>query len=446
MSLREVLSGSLLAIFQCIFFAVRDSLDEKEDASIQSFFDTVNSCIGQVEGIQNGGGFLSGINAIEDALSKVSLVSSDFGSISELKFLVFLARTIAASSDVDLERPPIIDDGCLLFCWIDDPSFPFQIYASGSPLDPDGIVAYFNFESDLLSSEEYAGVDSSIVICLFRFLIENHDFSGKHIVVFGQESNALNAVSVLKYRAICDGRPVHRSLNCVAPLSPSPSYKLINTSHKFSQFNETLIIMSEVVDRSDVIGRFLGLYHVIENFMIRAPLSRMIDKAGGGFYSIRDFSSLYGRVSSGEKGMIKSFFSDSNYGPCWTMHVDGVPFKEIARVGCSQVTGISGFDTSKCNDFLSRMDLKGVVGYSDFCNIFSGDCETYVSAFYKIRCAIVHNKETEYHLSHFNISRSEAIFIEYVFILPIWKLVTELMAAPGGCVWYKQDSIALYPA
>jgi hypothetical protein len=77
------------------------------------------------------------------------------------------------------------------------------------------------------------------------------------------------------------------------------------------------------------------------------------------------------------------------------------------------------------------------VNERDFSNFIS-------KVVYQIRCSIVHNKETEFHISSENYPTGCRLIIEEYVLSMLEELTFFLLSSENNLVWYQSDSIKLW--
>lgn len=187
--------------------------------------------------------------------------------------------------------------------------------------------------------------------------------------------------------------PLPRVLNYTTPaLNPALNF-LGNV--QYEQYFDVYDVLNELNQAPDLLTRFMKLYHVMEYFMYRVYLVDLVGRVGRNKFFVREFITSSERMKKGEretfiKNFTKIFLSDSA-----GINVD-------LRAHVSPVI----------NTFL---DEHGLV------TAFSPDNVPKVAELiYGIRCSIVHNKESEYHLT-------VSFYDDFIQIIPLIKALTGTM-------------------
>lgn len=103
----------------------------------------------------------------------------------------------------------------------------------------------------------------------------------------------------------------------------------------------------------------------------------------------------------------------------------------------------TGDSVNEINELLFNLGFKrnycSSVQTDNFNNVFS-------ELIYKFRNSIVHNKETEFHITYGNFSEFPAIvnLMENLLIKCLEEIVYNLLINNNPLVWYSQPSLQLY--
>jgi hypothetical protein len=204
----------------------------------------------------------------------------------------------------------------------------------------------------------------------------------------------------------------------------------------YHQWNEILNVLSEYNSRDETLLKFLTIYHVIENFMYKRPIVELEQKMSGAMFSIRDFRRLYNNVQMKEEDALKGLFQE-------VFKMDALPrikFKDhiVARWRRLVPT------VSKANIDHSL----NLIGLSFSFNSFKDDSalSCFSKLIYMIRNTIVHNKETEFHLTYasLNMHPSLCSIIEDFALPSLEEICFSLISKPNQGFWYQNKEICLY--
>jgi len=217
----------------------------------------------------------------------------------------------------------------------------------------------------------------------------------------------------------------------------------------YIQFREPFSMLSGVNASTGILEVFMSAYHALENYMIRSQVAgTFTDHANLTLNRVRDFKRLGTRIDQSESKFLNDLFERS-----WDQKIGNQSLIEKA-IECkdafqTQHQGTSGvFDS-----FFKSLDVKkGNGNRLEYEAHFNGDEAAFRRNFsllvYGIRCSIVHNKATEFHISNENLA-----------VEPHWiALITELclpvmlqlafglpsVSGPANPIRYSTSTISLY--
>ncbi|CAG8872811.1 hypothetical protein [Pseudomonas fluorescens] len=242
-----------------------------------------------------------------------------------------------------------------------------------------------------------------------------------------------NVLSLLKIYMLASGKKVTRTIE-YSKLPKNSSINNYDPQFNYAQFGEVVQIMGEYVDRKDVLSKYLSIYHVIESFMFKYPIVKLERSRNGVMFSIRDFKSLYKAVETREQEAVTALVKGAFALPFNGISLGEEIYKLWTAFLVAQAANLGDID-----DFFTRMDVSRaqVNNINSFVSFFS-------SVLYRIRCSVVHNKETEYHISSENYSEGCRLVLEEFYLPALEELVFLLLSKENDVVWYKSDSIALW--
>jgi hypothetical protein len=300
-----------------------------------------------------------------------------------------------------------------------------------------------NIESNPLILEILETGFNKQLLALFLILTKDKTAEelDKPYILYRSDAVYSHAISALMLQGVLQGKSVHIEEPSCFQIIPTGFEDKILPLKKYSQFQENLIILSEFNHGRGVLSKFLGMYQIIESFMFKVPLVDLGVRNGGNLFSIRDFRSLYETTNGKELKLIENLFKDPLIGNFWFRGVNNQNFKDIVTFEVGDLTNKTGFNIDDCNTFLKKLNIDGLLSVSTLNGL---NAKLYSKLVYALRNAVVHNKETEFHLSHFNMNLSVATFIDFVIISPLAKLIFELLTDDSSPVWYHGPEIKLY--
>jgi hypothetical protein len=266
------------------------------------------------------------------------------------------------------------------------------------------------------------------------------DFSlGKSIILCEEacvtDRHAVNAnvIALMKLHMVSSGNKITRS-NLYAALPQNSSKQNYLPANSYAQFSDVIHILGEYLDRSDVLAKYLSMYHVVENFMIKSQIVKLERKANGTMFSIRDFRRLNKAVDISEVNaidkLVKSIFSL----PYSTGNFGDFAFSSWQNFLTAQAASILEINNFLLNLIGSNQVINSV---AQFINYFS-------TLIYQMRCSIVHNKETEFHISNETYSAGCRLVMEQYLLPMLEEFVFLAMAEDNDVVWYRSNSITLW--
>jgi len=327
----------------------------------------------------------------------------------------------------------------------------FEIRKLGSAIDQawfsrqnnsafENSIVVFSFDDMTLLQKEVA---ASIITprLAYHFLAALHStihpIEGHHALIKNVRPTVDDQAvdSFVRLSVLASGKIIHTPQNYNKPLQIIDA-DIFQVGELYQQWNEVHTVLSEYNDRTETLLKYLTIYHVIENFMFKFPIVDLERKNDGKMFSIRDFRRLYTSTETSETGALKRLFD--------------VILKEKAR-------GLVTFDkhlttrwkglivTQQISEMNTALALLGIKQkYAEF---NATNCaEIFSKIVYQVRCAIVHNKETEFHLTHssFNSNNSFRILIEDFLLPSLEEICYSLIGKKNQHIWYGHKELQLY--
>tara|TARA_R110002126_G_scaffold144276_15_gene290346 strand:- start:5435 stop:6772 length:1338 start_codon:yes stop_codon:yes gene_type:complete len=299
----------------------------------------------------------------------------------------------------------------------------------------------------LFSCDDFSAVSNDIASSivspdlLFQFIAALHatnDLPPSQTILVKKttpqvDSLAINAFARLVVLAA--GKSVHSARKyTTVPKVLNPDE--IKPGESYHQWSEVLNVLSEYNSRDETLLKFLTIYHVIENFMFKRPIVELERRMNGAMFSIRDFRRLYASVEMNEAEALKKLFQSV----FMMQALPGTSFRDhlITRWNLL-VPAVSKADI---NAALTTVGL-------DFSfNAFAGKgaLSCFSKLVYAIRNTIVHNKETEFHLTYASLDMNPSLCnVIEDFVLPsLEEICFALIGKPSQEFWYQNKEISLY--
>lgn len=211
--------------------------------------------------------------------------------------------------------------------------------------------------------------------------------------------------------------------------------ELLKLGDGHQQWRDIHYVLSEFNSRKDTLSKYLTIYHVLENLMLKFPIVELERKQLGKMFSIRDFRKLYKEVDENEKNLLKKLIKS-----VFNMQVaTAVTFGNHLNTRWKKLvpaTQIPLIDAA-----LLTLGINNQFSY--FNNNAQG-IELLTNLIYQVRCAIVHNKETEFHLTYASLDNALIILIENFLIPSLEEICFFLVGIKNNEVWYLNKYITLY--
>jgi hypothetical protein len=229
------------------------------------------------------------------------------------------------------------------------------------------------------------------------------------------------------------GKPVHaarRYLNAPQVLDPDA----IRAGNVYQQWGEILDVLSDYNSRDELLLKYLTIYHVMENFMFKLPIVGLERERNGKMFSIRDFQSLYDKTKMKEGDALRRLFT--------------VIFEQEALPGVTFEQHISARWAALAPG-IPEADIDGALQALGLPFAFAQfGAQSAVTSFaklvYAIRNAIVHNKETEFHLTYASLDMTISALIEMFLIPSLEEICFSLIGIPNTHLWYQNKQLLLY--
>jgi hypothetical protein len=300
------------------------------------------------------------------------------------------------------------------------------------------IIWFVPSSSDSL--EKLITFDTNIE-CWYSLLgaVDDIDFDSDKEIIFSDsqyiDSGQVNSniISLLRIYMASSGERIVPTL-CYSKPPLNSSLELYCPSMSYAQFDDVINILGEYNNRQDTLAKYLSIFHIIENFMFKFPIVKLERSSNGQMFSIRDFKRLYKSVDVNEQkaviDLFKNSFKLSFNGETLNKHLYR-KWEAFKVTHASEMSNIKSFTIK-----LTNMDAE-LINEGEFCNFIS-------KIVYQIRCSIVHNKETEFHISSENYPIGCRLIIEEYILSMLEEVMFFLLSSENALVWYKSDSIKLW--
>lgn len=194
-----------------------------------------------------------------------------------------------------------------------------------------------------------------------------------------------------------------------------------NSTKNYEQYFDIYDVLNELNQAPDILNRFLRLYHTFEYLVYRVYLVDLVSRVGGSRLFVREFITSAESMHKGERdSFIKNF--DKIFSADLTTTIE---------------PGLTSVTNAPVIAFLSSKKIVRAFNPNNIKHI--------AQLIYGLRCCIVHNKESEYHMT---ISNSD----DYQILIPMIRKVLEVfeglvvkkIAENHPEINYTQKSVNLY--
>jgi len=442
MKYREIIYSKIHELLASVIKQLEENLDAEENDELNEVLENLVGLEEVTLEVYVGDTEASCIHVVKNQIGGLSL-DEEFPGWKKLKDFVLLAHCIEGDGSIFLDDEIQVDSDNFLVEEYSGKELPFGLFAHVNETDCKQSIGYFSFPK--LSEDELndSGYNSEFLAILYKLLDCNSDLT-KPVIIYRKDAGKKSSEAALRLLATFDGKVIHPEVDGNLPGLPMVYRNRVSAINKYNQFDEILIILSEINSSKGLLKKFLSLYHVIESFMFKVPIVNLGEGNNSNIFSIRDFRRLYDATKERESDAMAKLFTADEMGGFWSRELDGIEFNTIVLASLSDLSSDGDFSRDDVNVLIKHMGVKGISTFTDLNGQLNG--KKYSEMFYAIRNAIVHNKETEFHISHHNLLYSLAVFIEKVFLQPIRLLVSDLLCDSGSKIWYKGPNLNLYEA
>lgn len=271
---------------------------------------------------------------------------------------------------------------------------------------------------------------------------------GKYVLVDANFITQPKAVwATLCLHIVKSGEIFHKTYEYNLPPKSNPT-SIISLGNAYQQFEDSLDIISEYNFQKDILDKYLRIYHVFENFMYKAPLVELERSAGGDVFSIRDFKRMYDKIKDSEIIMLKKLFDEILNSQC----SPGLTYSSKILTDWNALIPTHFPDETNINLLLKKLNVVSNKGVDMTCAFVTNQTifQFLPKLIYCFRNSIVHNRETEFHLTHLNlinhpIMADTAKKVLEVFLIPcLEEIVFSLITSQNNFVWYNQSTLTLW--
>ncbi|MXO52367.1 hypothetical protein GRI42_13735 [Erythrobacter gaetbuli] len=297
---------------------------------------------------------------------------------------------------------------------------------------------------ELLNDPGFGGLDSSLpAIAIASLLLtrSGDPLLGKCWCVC-RSSSREQRLATLRYQLVLGGSVLiqPKAISAISDLAQIS--QAVSLSDRYSQFIESFEILGEFNSRSSLLDGFLSLYHVLENYMLRAKIAGATNSQGEDrIFSIRDFK----RLSLASDGNEQKHLTELHLA-CWDKSIGPETLAEYARRCVQALKASAGYEDADFQEFLRRLTvIKPGAADLDFSQ-WGVLKDTFPRLVYLLRCSVVHNKETEFHVSNRELRNDTRILVFSKLCIPVMaRLAFGLPSVENGNpIAYDKKNLKLY--
>jgi|GEM_PF-3043946 len=383
---------------------------------------------------------------------------SDFpeARFDEIIFILLLLNTLNSTLEDELDFNEEIDNSIYSLIDFDNDKFGTNIFHFDDFDQPNNSFVFFNFEKideiiEYFQQEELTIQSKLIIQLISKIGTEETPLSQLfYALIFNETArNKAKSKSYIAIQLITKGKIFHIPYEYSRDISTT-SMRSISVRNNYHQFKDTLTILSEYNSQTDILDKFLRLYHVIENFMFKSPLVNLERRQNGKPFSFRDFQRIHTNISRSETDSLKKlvqkvFICEQQAGT----NFETYSFNKLADIVVTQ----SLITEQNFNLLISYLGVeKKQGGPIEFSELTIGSFpKVYSDMLYSLRCAVVHNKESEFHLTHeilftHSIIGNAAQVLLEEFLIPTMEeiIIFLLTENENDIVWFSNHTLMLW--
>lgn len=259
---------------------------------------------------------------------------------------------------------------------------------------------------------------------LLNHIQNSHEDWGVLVHKFAHAHSSLSIYCYIYYKELLQGGKIDLDQRLTYTFAHGATTTFSGET-KYQQYFEVFDIINELNHANETITRFLKLYHILEYLVYRAELVKLEVKARVNRTFIREIHSFTGKGQSDkELEVFKRSFREI--------------FQSELAEGVFQLNPL----TEKAGAFLKsywglNISKTNIISHTDGNQI--------AQLIYRIRNSIVHNKESEFHLTTSNPDDYvDVIDLIKKFIQILEKQVFDKISSDAASISYQNQHIELY--
>lgn len=268
------------------------------------------------------------------------------------------------------------------------------------------------------------------------------------VAVVSSGENTEKALSYLKYHLVMSGHKLTLPVPLTDPRAISDVQRALTVATDYTEFTEPFGMLSEINSSENILDTFLSTYHVLENYMIRSEVSAVLSNSTDrSFQRVRDFKRLGQQTDASEVAHLTKLFKQ-----CWEVQIGGEQLQQTLAQTFTAAKDEGNWADGDFDDFLVQLGLLN--GNGNQLTLASGFHDeasvrkNFAKLVYSIRCSIVHNKATEFHLSNEELRRKDmrALVIVKLCLPVMYRLAFGLpsSAPETNPIHYERRELMFY--
>lgn len=266
---------------------------------------------------------------------------------------------------------------------------------------------------------------------LYHIEINSGDASPKNY--FCISKNLMDEGALLRLKnidTIINGDLIHNQNDCRRNyINKTDIIDKIDSTKDLKQFEDIFSILSEYNSTLNLCDKFIKLYHILENFMVKKQICGLVNSTQTAtLFSVRHFSRLASAVDKKEEESLKNLFAS------------------LLNHGGNSDTKVKTFASNYniCQLAVEVRTYLNNIGYASSFNSNIIQSSDFSKLVYRIRNSIVHNKETEFHLSQDKITSSLKKFFEEFIFPSLETIIYNNILEENQSITYTIKTISLY--
>ena len=328
-----------------------------------------------------------------------------------------------------------------------------DFYHYNSAAEAEDSIAFVDLrvDSNSITGSKFNIEDEYIQVIACLLMIENLPDLSEGCVLISSFENTNQAQAQLQYHLVLHGdswsTPVELPVETMARIRELRAF--IGSPEHYIQFCEPFSMLSGVNASIGILEVFMSAYHALENYMIRSKVAdTFTQNASLSLSRVRDFKRLGTNIDQSESKFLSELFEG-----CWNHRIANQSFIDMA-IECRDALQVEHQGTPGVFDnfFRSLNIRKGNGTRLEYDAHINSDSVAFRRNFpllvYGIRCSIVHNKATEFHISNDNLA------VEPYWVALITKLCMPVMlqlvfglpsvSGQSNPIRYSTPTISLY--